>query len=253
MNQSIAASDLILSLFVIIGILQLSWFSVMILRRGALPETIRHALPPLLTIWTVMWPIYIDTRWLWAGIAALLLPSILAVVLKQPFWQHLRRAWSVRPMNAEIGIYPVLPLLPLTHLIVALMITSLWFQHIPEFGFGLALCLTLAFPLAYWVDYLAGGTNSESATRPLLLRLITVRLGFPTHPEQTLAGHLMLIAACSLLLNWSLHVYHGTDWKTLAIATLITALAASATRALMPGHWNAPAAMVTMGAVMWLL
>ncbi len=251
MNESIAASDLILSLFVIIGILQLSWFSVMILRRGVPAETIQQALPPMLTIWVVMWPVYADARWLWSGIAALMLPAMLAVLLKQPFWQHLRIAWRSRYINAELGIYPSLPLLPLTHLISATMIASLWFQHIPEFGFGLALCLTLAFPLAYWIDHLS--IISDTDERPLLLRFFCLRLGFPAHPEQTLAGHLALIAACALLLNWSLHVYHGTDWQTLIIATLITGLSASATRALVPGQWNTPAAMLTMGFVMWLL
>jgi hypothetical protein len=241
MFASIATSDLILSLFVALGILQLTWFSVMILRRGAPPTTIQHAIPPLLTIWVLMWPVYIDPRWVWSGIAVLALPALLSLLLKAPFWQQLRTAWRAPGINAELGIYPSMPLLPLIHMLAALLIVCAWFQQIPEFGFGLALCLCLAFPAAYWVDQIG-------AHRPGLLRL-----GFPAHPEQTLAGHLLLISASTALLCWSLHVYHGTDWQTLLIATLLAALAASATRALIPGQWNAPAAMLSMGFVMWLL
>jgi len=241
MSETIATSDLILSILVTLGILQLTWFSVMILRRGAPPVTIQHAIPPLLSIWVLMWPVYIDARWLWSGMAALILPAMLSIMLKAPFWQHLRLTWSSHRMNAELGIYPTLPLLPLTHLLTALLIAILWFQHIPEFGFGLALCLCLAFPAAYWVDHLG------------LRKPGFVTLGFPAHPEQTLAGHLVLIATSTALLCWSLHVYHGTDWQSLLIATLIASLTASATRALMPGQWNTPAAMLSMGFVMWLL
>jgi len=241
MHESIATSDITLSILVGLGILQLSWFSVMILRRGAPPETIQHAIPPLLTIWVLMWPVYIDAHWLWAGIATLMLPAMLATMLKSPFWKHLRMAWSSHSMNAELGIYPTLPLLPLTRILSALLIAILWFQYIPEFGFGLALCLCLAFPAAYWIDQLG-------VRRPAF-----IKLGFPAHPEQTLLGHLILIAASTALLCWSLHIYHGTDWQTLLIATLIASLSASATRALMPGQWNAPAAMLSMGFVMWLL
>ena len=243
MSETIATSDVVLSTLVMLGILQLSWFSVMIFRRGAPPATIQHAMPPLLMIWVLMWPVYMDARWLWSGIAALILPAILSVVLKSPFWQHLRLAWSVQRMDAEPGIYPGLPLLPLTHLLTALLITGLWFQHIPEFGFGLALCLCLAFPAAYWMDQLGMGLHRHSF----------IKLGFPAHPEQTLAGHMVLIAISTALLCWSLHVYHGTDWQSLLIATLIASLTASATRALIPGQWNAPAAMSSMGFVMWLL
>jgi len=241
MSETIATSDMVLSALVALGILQLTWFSVMILRRGAPPDTIQHAIPPLLTIWVLMWPVYIDAHWLWSGIAALMLPAMLAMALKSPFWQHLRMAWSTHRMNAEPGIYPVIPLLPLTHFLTALLIAGIWFQHIPEFGFGLALCLCLAFPAAYWIDQL--GKHKPAF----------VKLGFPAHPEQTLAGHLTLIALSTALLCWSLHVYHGTDWQSLLIATLIAAMTASVTRALMPGHWNAPAAMLSMGFVMWLL
>ena len=230
-----------LSALVAMGVLQLTWFSVMTLRRGAPPRTIQHAITPLLTIWVLMWPVYVDKNWLWGGLAALILSALLASLSNSPFWRQLRTAWSEPSENAALKIHPSLQLPPLTHQIAALAIAGLWFTHIPEFGFGLALCLCLAFPAAFWVDHLGTGQTT------------LLQLRFPAHPEQTLAGHLLLIVCCTALLSWSLHVYHGTAWTSLLIATLIPAITASAVRALIPGQWNAPAAMLVMGFVMWLL
>ncbi|ATX82415.1 hypothetical protein Ga0123462_1556 [Mariprofundus ferrinatatus] len=236
-------SDVVLSALVLFGILQLAWFSVMMLRRGIAPDTIQHAIPPLLAIWVLMWPVYTDSRWLWIGVALLALLSLAAVTVNSPFWQHLRAAWTWSPDADDLGmdIYfrPNLP--PLTQAIASIFIAALWFQAIPEFGFGLALCFCLAFPAAALIDRFGS------------VKFNFRRLGFPAHPSQTLAGHLILIAACTILLCWSLHVYHGTDWQILFIATLIAAMTTSASRAVVPGRWNAPAAMFTTGAVMWLL
>jgi len=241
MIESIEVTDLVLSGLVAFGILQLTWFSVMILRRGMPPQTIQQSIPPLLAIWVLMWPVYTDTRWLAAGIIMLAVMGLLAMTVRKPFWQQLRFAWSRQTENSNPVIYPTLKLLPLTHLIASLLIAGLWFQAIPEFGFGLALCMCLAFPAAFWVDQLCE------------IRFGFLKLGFPAHPEQTLAGHLALIVVSTVLLCWSLHVYHGTDWQTLFIATLIAGMTASATRAVIPGEWNTPAAMITVGFVMWLL
>lgn len=241
MPENVAISDIVLSGLVLFGILQLAWFSVMLLRRGAPAETIQQALPPIFSIWVLMWPVYIDTRWLWAGLIALLIFSLAAISLKRPFFHHLRIAWSPVVEDTGIAVSQRPLLMPLTHTITALLIASLWFQAIPEFGFGLALCFCIAFPAAYWVDQLA--------TRRFNHRT----LGFPAHPDQTLAGHITLIALSTALLCWALHVYHGTAWQALLIATLIAAMTASATRALFPGRWNGPVAMLTTGFVMWLL
>ncbi|GAV19274.1 hypothetical protein MMIC_P0207 [Mariprofundus micogutta] len=241
MFEYIELSDLVLSALVIFGILQLAWFSVMIVRRGAQPQTIQQAIPPLLSIWVLMWPVYVESQWLWAGIAMLTALGLLSITVRKPFWQQLRFAWGRHPDDSKPAIYPSLKLMPLTHLITALLIAGLWFQAIPEFGFGLALCLCLAFPAAYWVDQLSK------------IKFHFLTLGFPAHPEQTLAGHLVLITTSTVLLCWSLHVYHGTDWQTLFIATLIASMTASATRAIIPGLWNTPAAMMSVGFVMWLL
>ncbi len=230
-----------------IGMLQMAWFSVMLLRRGASAVVIQQAIPALLTVWVLMWPVYTDARWLGMGLLALLMLAVLATLVKKPFWQHLRVAWGREGGeieqsefgHSELG-HPRMALLPQLHLLLALFIAGAWFQAIPEFGFGLALCLGVAFPAAYWVDEISH-------------RYGFLILGFPAHPQQTLAGHLLLIVISTVLLCWSLNVYHGTEWQLLLIATLIASTAASFCRALVPGQWNAPAAMLSMGFVMWLL
>jgi hypothetical protein len=237
MLANIATTDSTLSIFVAVGVLQLAWFSVMLFRRGIHPVNIQQALTPMLSIWVLMWPVYADARWLWVGLSELAVPSLFACWLRFPFWQHLRVVWTAPTMESPARNNIDLP--PLTHLITAIFISGAWFQTIPEFGFGLALCLLLAFPAAHWTDQMG--------------RHKFTKLGFPAHPEQTLAGHLVLIFACTGLLCWSLNVYHGTNWQTLFIATLIAGMTASTARALIPGQWNTPAAMLTMGFVMWLL
>ncbi len=237
MFSDITMADPILSTLVVIGAFQVAWLSVVLFRRGIHPINIQYALTPMLTIWVLMWPVYSDARWLWVGLIGFAAAGLLASFLNFPFWQQLRIVWTAPAIDSPVRNNIDLP--PLTHLISAIFIAGAWFQTIPEFGFGLALCLSLAFPAAHWVDQLGQHTFRK--------------LGFPTHPEQTLAGHLTLIFSCTVLLCWSLNVYHGTGWQTLLIATFITALAASATRALTPGQWYAPAAMLTMGFVMWIL
>ncbi|TLS67280.1 hypothetical protein FE236_06695 [Mariprofundus erugo] len=241
MFSNISTGDITLNILLAVGILQLAWFSVMLFRRGVAPATIQHAVLPLLTIWILMWPVYSDSQTLWIGMLTLLLPSMLATLINSRFWQHLQQAWTSKNADVDIKIYKSIQLPPLAHQLLALLIALIWFRNIPEFGLGLALCLCLALPAAYWVDSLGHLTP----------RLI--RLGFPAHPEQTLAGHLALIAISIVMLSWSLHVYHGTEWQPLFLATLITALTASATRALIPGQWFAPASMLSMGFVMWVL
>jgi ABC-type xylose transport system permease subunit len=237
MFSNITMADPILSALVAVGAFQMAWLSVMLFRRGIHPTNIQYALTPMLTIWVLMWPVYTDARWLWVGLVGFAVPSLFACVLKLLFWQHLRVIWTAPALDSPIRDNIDLP--PLTHLIIAILIAGAWFQAIPEFGFGLALCLSLAFPAVHWVDQFGRDKFRK--------------LGFPTHPEQTLAGHLTLIFICTGLLCWSLNVYHGTNWQTLFIATLITGMAASATHALTPGQWNTPAAMLSMGFVMWIL
>lgn len=229
-----AATDLILTLLVGLGLAQLAWFSVMLLRRGMPPASLQHALPPMLALWILFWPVYRDPRWIWAGVVMLLLLSLAARFIRRPFWQHLRRAWTEQAADPTRESPRALP--PMLPPLLALAVAAGWFQSIPEFGFGLALSLCLGVPVAYWLD-----------------RAGYLRLGFPAHPEQTLAGHVAFMLVAALVLCWSLHVYHGTPWQPLLIATLIAAMAGSATRALVPGQWHLPAAMLSMGLTMWLL
>ncbi|MBL4775011.1 MAG: hypothetical protein JKY87_03005 [Mariprofundus sp.] len=238
-NDSVM-SDVVLSVIVAFGMLQMVWFSVMLVRRGVSPTMIQQAIPPFLAVWVLMWPVYVDVRWLAVGLFILAIPIALAAVVKSPFWQHLRIAWGGQDSVSKDTTHPHVTLLPQLHLLFSLAVAGAWFQTIPEFGFGLALCLCVAFPAAYWVDYVSQ-------------RYGFFVLGFPAHPEQTLAGHLILIVMCTILLCWSLHVYHGTDWQLLLIATLIVSIVASACRAIVAKQWNAFVAMLGMGAVMWLL
>jgi len=240
MLTNIVLSDIVLSGIVVVGILQMAWFSVMLLRRGAPASVIQQAIPSFLTIWVLMWPVYVDVRWLGMGLLALLTLTVLALMLRSPFWLHLRIAWDAQMPTIKEDMHPRITLLPQLHLLIAIFIAGAWFQAIPEFGFGLGLCLCVAFPAAYWADRFSR-------------RYGFLVLKFPAHPEQTLAGHLVLMVACTILLCWSLHVYHGTDWQLLFIAALIASAAASVARALVPGQWNGPAAMISVGLVMWAL
>ncbi|HXH71938.1 MAG TPA: hypothetical protein VNI58_03900 [Mariprofundaceae bacterium] len=228
-------TDLLLNLLVLAGGMQVAWLSAMLVRRGVRPAAIQRMLPPLYAVWVLMWPVYSAAIWVWIGLGLLALPVLLAGMLKQPFWQALRRAWSSPPHQR--GSWPApMHLLPIYYLLAALAMAAAWFQQIPEFGFGLALSFCLAFPAAELLD-----------------RAGIVPLKFPTHPEQTLPGHLTLIMGSALLMAWSLHVYHGIDWRPLMIATLIAGIAGSVTRALMPGGLNQPAALLLMGATLWML
>jgi len=62
-----------------------------------------------------MWPVYTDARWLAAGLFALLLLSLLATLVKTPFWQHLRSAWGREGLQLEHHGHPQMVLLPQLH------------------------------------------------------------------------------------------------------------------------------------------
>lgn len=232
MEIALTGTDLILTLLVGVGALQLAWFSVMLLRRGIRPVVIQGTVPPLIAIWVLMWPVYSSPLWVWLGIGLLSLPVVLAAWLSTPFWGELRRAWSL----AAAPVAGPMQLLPQVYLLAGLGMAALWFQQIPEFGFGLALCLCLAFPAAELADRAALGV-----------------LRFPAHPGQTLLGHGVLILFCAFILAWSLQVYHGIDWRPLLIATAIAGIVASFARALVPRGINRIVALLLMGGTLWLL
>jgi hypothetical protein len=213
------------------GVAQLCWLAVMLRRRGMAPRTIWQSMAPLFSVWALMWPLYQNATWLWAGIGILLVLLLLAHSLKRPFWLHLRQAWSA-PVQGSNTMHMWPPL----SLIAALAVAAAFFQPIPEFGFSLALAACLLFPLADLLD-----------------RIRYLRLGFPVHPEQTLLGHLGLMFFAAILCAWSLHLYHGIDWHQLVIATLLAGIGASIARALLPHGWNLPGAVLAMGLILWLL
>jgi len=237
MEITASTTDIALSAVTAVGIMQLVWFSGMLARRDASPATIQRALPPLLAIWVLMWPVYSNRAWVWPGIFLLGLPIILASVLQTPFWQQLKQAWST-PARARTHLVSPgqTPMWPMTHLLTSLTIAAAFFQNFPEFGFGIGLAICLALPAARWLDHTGH-----------------MALGFPAHPEQTLAGHLMLIVLTAVVCDWGLYVYHGIAWQQIFIATLLAGIAASFARALVPGGWNQPAMALAMGGTLWLL
>ncbi len=218
-----------------VGLLQLVWFSVMILRKGVAPSTITAALSPFISIWVVLWPLYEEPVSIWVGIMVLGLPILMAYSLKQPFWQHLRVAWSESAPNTGDGAS--LPhMWPFISLLSALAIAAAFFQRAPEFGLGIGLATCLAFPAAALTD-----------------RVSHLKLGFPIHPEQTLIGHIALIIGVSTICMWSIHIYHGIEWQRLLIATLIAGMIASVVRGFSPSTLMLPLATLAMGTTLWLL
>ena len=227
--------DAIITVLFAVGLLQLVWLSVMLLRKGIAPSTITAALPPFISIWVVLWPLYEKPMSIWAGIMVLGLPTLMAYSLKQPFWQHLRIAWS-GPAPDESERLPLPHMWPFISLLTALVIATAFFQRAPEFGLGIGLATCLAFPAASLLD-----------------RVSHLKLGFPIHPEQTLIGHIALIIAVSTICMWSIHIYHGIEWQRLLIATLIAGMIASVIRGFSPSMLILPLATLAMGTTLWLL
>ncbi|RMH61787.1 MAG: hypothetical protein D6678_02720 [Zetaproteobacteria bacterium] len=233
MQLAIDTTDLVLTVLVAIGALQLAWFSVLLARKGIRAERIQQLVRPPLAIWVLFWPVYAHPLWIWAGLIALSLPVLLGLTSKRPFWLKLLHAWST-PAHLR-GPFPPY-MLPQIAFLAALAIAIAFFLSIPEFGLGLGLSLCLALTGADILDSLG-----------------KFRLGFPLHPEQTLPGHLLLILLCTLTLSWSIHVYHGIDWRPSLIATLIAGIVASIARAITPGMLHQATSVMMMGVTLWLL
>jgi len=207
-----------------LGLGQVLWLSSMLLRRSIASHTLWQAIPPLLCIWVLLWPVYQDSWTIWLPIFTLSLTMLWVYLIPKPFCISIQYIWG-KP-------YP----LPMLSLMVSISIALLFFQSIPEFGFALGLIACLAFPLADLLD-----------------RLPNQPLGFPFHPKQTLLGHLGLLITSTFLCSWSIHLYHPMDWQLLIMATLIAAMAASLVRALCPKYWNLPLSILAMGWILWLL
>lgn len=225
----------ILTLLLALGLGQLAWLSVMLLRRSVSPTAISATLQPIIAIWVLLWPLYSEPIALWAGIIVLGSPILLAYGLNMPFFMQLRIAWSGKPVSS--GKKPPQPhMWSLVSLLVALSVAAAFFQRAPEFGLGTGLAACLAFPAAALLD-----------------RTGQIRLGFPRHPEQTLIGHIVLIFSVSLICMWGIHLYHGIEWQRILVATLIAGMAASIARAFAPGAIMLPAGTLAIGVTLWAL
>ena len=220
----------IISFLFVIGIAQIIYIAVMLGRKKFPPTLIWKAIPPLLSIWVLFWPVYEQTLWIWFPIAILSILACLSPHLKPLFWRHIYQIWAGDAFETQSYPYPFISF------IATLAISAAFFIHIPEFGFGLALTACLSFSLASLLD-----------------RIGYLQLGFPLHPRQTLLGHLSLIISSALLCSWSIHLYHGVNWQQLLIATLIAGMAASVLRAVLPRYWNLPFATLAMGWILWML
>ncbi|RME40943.1 MAG: hypothetical protein D6794_01395, partial [Deltaproteobacteria bacterium] len=172
--------------------------------------------------------------WIWAGLAVPAVYGFLAAFVPARPLRQLAAAWTPWAEDPlEPGRFAGPPLWPL---LAGLGVACAWMMRAPEFGFGLALALCLAWPLAELVDQ-AG----------------LVPLGFPAHPGQTLAGHLAFVVAAGLLMAWSVRVHHHLPMLPVWAATTIAAAAGSAVRGLAPGPWHRPLGVAAMGAVLSML
>jgi hypothetical protein len=226
--------DIIMTILLALGLIQIAWLSVMFARKGIAAATITAALPPFIAIWILLWPLYEAPGTIWAGVIILGLPTLLAYALDNPFWQQLRVVWS-GPAKAT-DEQPLPHMWPYISLLTAIAIATAFFQRAPEFGLGIGLAACLAFPAAAIFD-----------------KLNHMKLGFPIHPEQTLVGHIALIIGVSTICMWSIHVYHGIEWQRLLIATLIAGMIASVVRGFSPAMLTLPLATLAMGTTLWLL
>lgn len=219
-----AGLDITITLLVGLFTVQLAWFSVMLLRRGGDPAIIARSIRPLLSIWVLLWPVYEQPEYILLGTIIIVLPTLLAQLIRTPFWRNLKSAWS----SAGLGLFPM------AMFMLALTMAANLFIHWPELGFGIALVLCIGLPAAAILD----GYKR-------------LRLGFPRNPGQTLIGHLGLILITAGICSWSLHIYHGTLWHQGLIATAAAGLAASITHASIPESWNQPLVALAIGGVLW--
>ena len=226
----ISESDLLLTLMFAIGLFQYFWFSVMFVRKGVNPSTIRLYMLPILTVWVLIWPAYENTALPLLSLTLLLIPLLFALRNNSAFARHLRLAWHGRPEQLR---QPT----PWLMLWLSLMITTTLFHQAPELGLGAGLSLTLAWSAAEIWDKSGHG----------------FKLGLSHNPSQSLAGHLIWVLASSLLCAWALQLYHGISWHTFMVATVIAGFVASMIRALIPQGWNLPMSMLGLSLTLWIL
>ncbi len=226
----ITQGDLLLTALFAVGLFQLLWLSVVLVRKGFAPSTVRTATLPLLSVWILLWPAYDHVTMPLYSIALLCIPLILAWRGHVAFARHLKLVWHTLPPSVHQPF-------PWLVLLITLLICAQLFALAPELGFGLALSFTLAWQFSDVIDNIGKGS----------------RLGFAANPKQTLASHLLFVLATGLLCAWALQLYHGMAWHAFLIATLVVGLLGSIIRALVATGWNMPLAYAAMAFALWLL
>ncbi len=226
----ISNGDILLTLLFIIGLFQLFWLSVVLVRKGISPSLVRLSMVILLSIWVLIWPAYDNANLVLFSLSLVIVPLLFSLQRGNSFARHLRLAWHTPALNHK---QPA----PWLMILLSLLIGATLFSLAPELGFGLSLSFCLAWSAATLIDKTGRG----------------LRLGLKNNLQQTLAGHLALVLTSSLICAWSLQLYHSTDWTQFFIATLIVGLAGSLVRALIRSEWNMPLSVLAMSFVLWLL
>jgi len=218
--------DTLLTFIVVIGLIQLVWFSVMLHLRGVSSGIITSTMPPLLAIWVLFWPIYAHPAATLAGMAFMALVLITCSRMDAFWMRALRSSWSVAPHGLRpLGLFGT-----------GLTIACAWFAAAPEVGFGVALSLCLAMPAADMLD-----------------RADRLRANLAANPEQTWLGHVLFIAVTALLCAWSIHIYARTGLADFLGVTAIAAAVAGIVRAFAPRMWHPPLIALILGGMLWLL
>lgn len=226
----ISNGDALLTALFVIGFFQYLWLSVVFVRKGFAPSTIRLAMLPLLSIWILIWPAYDSSSMPLYTLTLFLIPLTLAKFSAMSFARHLKLCWHTLPPKTQQPS-------PWLMIIITLAICAKLFDLAPELGFGLTLSFTLAWHAANVIDTLGKGLH----------------LGLAKHKQQTLAAHLMFVLATSLICAWALQLYHGIPWHHFFITTLIVGLLGSIIRALISTGWNMPLTFLGMSFALWLL
>ena len=226
----ISNGDLLLTTLFSIGLFQLFWLSVVLVRKGLTPSLVRLSMFSLLSIWVLIWPAYDNTQIVLLSLSLFVFPFMFAMQKQNSFARHLRLAWHVPPVKSG---QPA----PWLMIFLSLMIGTSLFHLAPELGLGLTLSICLAWGFAELFDKTSKG----------------LRLGLANNLQQTLAGHLLFVLLTSLICAWSLQLYHASDWKQFFIATLIVGISGSAARAIIASGWNMPLSTLVMAVVLWLL
>ncbi|MDX8390214.1 MAG: hypothetical protein R8M38_06960 [Mariprofundaceae bacterium] len=221
--------DVWLTLFLSMGMFQVSWLSTMLHRRGIPAKRIRQSLPPLLTIWVLAWPIYQSPASLWIGL--LLIGGLLLLTF-------LRASHTLCDLSASWS-HPSLGLQPLLVLFVTLIIATATFQTSASAGFASALCTFLVPSIVTLVDDWSR-------------RISWLHISQLVNRQQSTLGHIVMFAMTTWITSWAIAVYHqNTIHQELSEAWPV-AIAATVVRAFIPSLWAMPAIALVIGILLWL-